>query len=78
MPPPIDDHSPESNAGTVVIVCFGIMGAAFAFISTYALFGPTLFILATLFAFFGGLHYWLWGRSMTEAGGSDAGSATES
>ncbi len=76
MPPP-ETLPPESNSGTVVIVCFSIMGLAIAFICTYALFGPALFIIVTLFAMFGFLHYWLWGRSMTEASGSDAGPGAE-
>ena len=77
MPPPLHDQRPESNAGPIVIFCFCVMGAAFALICTYALFGPTLFILAFLFCGMAALHYWLWGRSMSEAGSGDAGSASE-
>lgn len=78
MPPPLDERPPESNSGPIVIVCFSVMGAAFALICTYALFGPTLFILAFLFVGVAALHYWLWGRSMSQASGGDAGTTADS
>lgn len=79
MPPPLDPQVHDSGAGTIVIFCFSILGLSLAAICTYALFGPTLFVMALLFGTIGGLHYLLWGRSMTDAGGGDStGTSAES
>jgi small-conductance mechanosensitive channel len=78
MPPPFNDRPPDSNSGPIVIFCFSVMGAALALLCTYALFGPALFILAFLFAGVAALHYWLWGRSLSEASSSDSSATSDS
>lgn len=75
MPPPAE-MPPESNAGPIIIACFGVVGAALTVLFTYALFGPGLFIILLLFAAVASLHYWLWGRSFssTDTGNDGSGS----
>jgi hypothetical protein len=64
-----NSRPPSSAAGTVVILTAVLATSCLLILFLVALLGPLLIqvvgIAAALVAF-GGLHYWLWGRSMPE------------
>ena len=70
--PPYHPPPKHSNALTYVVVAAGLLGAAGFF---FLLFGE-LFVIALaailVIGAVGGLHYFLWGRAMTEQAKKEA------
>jgi hypothetical protein len=68
--------SAPGPGGTVVIVAAVLGMAGLAFVFLLALLGPMFFQIVGIglaLCAFGGMHYWLWGRSMPEREPPDDG-----